>query len=250
MNSIALSSIVLACIFGGALFGMCLPQLLPEDHLSVKSTDVVKLGIGLIGTMAAMVLGLMLSSAKGSYDTEKGELNAMSAKLVLLDRVLAHYGPDAKEARNALHGTVDLLLDQGWSEHRSLHSHPESSIGSEDLYDRVQELSPKNDEQRIAKSQAVNMVMNLGGTRWLMLEQRDNSVSMPLLIVLVSWLTIIFISFGLLAPRNGTVVGTLFASALSVSSAIFLILELYSPLTGVIRLSSAPLRSAMAHLGQ
>jgi hypothetical protein len=161
MNSIAVSSIVLACVFGGALFGMFLPTRLPEDHLSPKSTDLVKMGMGLIGTMAAMVLGLMFASAKNTYDTGKGELTALSAKVVMLDRVLAHYGPDAQEARNVLRGAIVRALDQGW-----------------------------------------------------------------------------------------TVVATLFVCALSVSGAIFLILEMYSPFSGVIRVSSDPLRTALSHLGK
>lgn len=250
MSPLATSLIALAFVFGGALFGMYLRALLPEDHLSPKSTEVVKLGIGFIGTMAAMVLGLMLSSATNSYNMQKGELNALSAKLVLVDRVLAHYGPEAKDARGELRRMVGHLLDRGWVEGDSLRLPLQTPVANELLYDKIEELSPITDEQRSAKSQALSMAIGLGETKWLMVEQQDNSVSMPVLIVLVSWLVVIFVSFGLIAPRNGTVLATLFASALSVSTAIFLILEMYSPLTGVIRLSSGPLRSAFAHLGQ
>ena len=114
----------------------------------------------------------------------------------------------------------------------------------------MQGLSPKNDTQRSLQGQALSMAMDLGKTRWLMYEQATTSVSMPLLVVLVLWLAAIFISFGLFAPFNGTVVASLFVSALSVSGAIFLILEMYTPYAGVIQLSSAPLRAALAHLGQ
>jgi hypothetical protein len=249
MSSIAISAIVLACVFGGALFGMFLLTRLPEDHLSPKSTDLVKMGMGLIGTMSAMVLGLMFASAKNTYDIGKGELTALSAKLVMLDRVLAHYGPQTSEARNVLRSAVTRALDQGWS-NRSQPSGPHAPAGSEVLYDKIQELSPKNDEQRSVKSQALNLVIDLGQTQWLMLEQQPRPTSPLFLNVLVFWFTIIFVSYGLIAPRNATVVATLFVCALSVSGAVFLILEMYSPFSGIIRISSDPLRIALSHLGQ
>jgi hypothetical protein len=249
MNSIAVSSIVLTCVFGGALFGMFLPTRLPEDHLSPKSTDLVKMGMGLIGTMAAMVLGLMFASAKNTYDTGKGELTALSAKVVMLDRVLAHYGPDAQEARNVLRGAIVRALDQGWTA-RSQPSGLHPPAGNEVLYDKIQDLSPQSDQQRSVKSQALALVLDVGQTQWLMLEQQPKPTSPLFLNVIVFWFTIIFISFGLLAPRNGTVVATLFVCALSVSGAIFLILEMYSPFSGVIRVSSDPLRTALSHLGK
>jgi len=196
-----------------------------------------------------MVLGLMFASAKSTYDTGKSELTALSAKLVLLDRVLAHYGPDAQDARNVLRGAVARALDQGWSD-RSQPSGLRPPSGSEVLYDRVQGLSPKNDEQRSAKFQAINLVLDLGQTQWLMLEQQPKPTSPLFLNVIVFWFTIIFISFGLLAPRNATVVATLFVCALSVSGAVFLILEMYAPFSGFIRVSSDPLQTALAHLGQ
>jgi hypothetical protein len=125
-----------------------------------------------------------------------------------------------------------------------------SSTGSEVLYDKIQALSPKDDAQRSIQSQALSIAISLGQIRWLMYEQRVNSVSVPLLIVLVFWLTALFISFGLFAPRNATVVVTLLVSALSVSGAIFLILEMYTPYAGLIRISDIPLRTALSNLGQ
>jgi membrane-bound ClpP family serine protease len=96
----------------------------------------------------------------------------------------------------------------------------------------------------------VSLLLGLGQTRWLQYAQESTSVSMPLLVVLVFWLTTIFISFGLYAPANGTVFTSLLVSALSVSAAIFLILELYTPYSGVIQVSSAPLRDALTQLGK
>ena len=247
MSSTIISLIVFACVFGGALLGIFLHAVLPQHHLSSESKDIVKLGMGLVGTMAALVLGLLVASAKGSYDTQSAELTQMSANIALLDRVLALYGPETKETRALLRGAVARVLDQMWS---SASLSVPTAAGGEILYDKIQGLSPKNDTQRSLQGQALSMAMDLGKTRWLMYEQAITSVSIPLLAVLVLWLAAIFISFGLFAPFNATVVASLFVSALSVSGAIFLILEMYTPYAGLIQLSSAPLRAALVHLGQ
>jgi Protein of unknown function (DUF4239) len=251
MGSTAISFITLVFVFGGALLGIYLRGALPQHHLSTESKDVVKLGVGLIATMAALVLGLLIASAKSSFDTQSAELTDMSSKLVLLDRVLAHYGPETKEAREALRTAGTRALERLWSKEQSGASQADPlSTSSEALYDKIQALSPQTDTQRSILAQAMSLVIGLGQTRWLMYEQRATSISFPLLVVLVFWLTIIFISFGLFAPPNATVITSLFVSALSVSAAVFLILEMYSPYTGMIQVSSAPLRAALAHLGQ
>jgi Protein of unknown function (DUF4239) len=247
MGATTISLIVFACVFGGALLGILLHTVLPQQHLSNESKDIVKLGMGLVGTMAALVLGLLVASAKGSYDAQSAELTQMSANIALLDRALALYGPETKEARNLLRGAVARVLDQMWS---SASLSVPTAAGGEILYEKIQGLSPKNDTQRSLQGQALSMAVDLGKTRWLMYEQATTSVSMPLVIVLVCWLTAIFISFGLFAPFNATVVASLLVSALSVSGAIFLILEMYTPYAGLVKISDAPLRAALAHLGQ
>jgi hypothetical protein len=251
MSSVALSSVVFACVFGGAVSGILLRSALPQHHLSVDSRDGVKLGMGLVATMAALVLGLLVSSAKSSYDTQSAELTQMSANVIFLDRLLAHYGPETKEARNLLRGGVVDSLDRIWpQESRRTSEMGAPSIGTEALLDKIQALSPKGDTQQSLKSQALTMAIGLGQTRWLMYEQGAGSVSEPMLVILVFWLTAIFISFGVTAPRNATVATALFVSALSVSGAIFLIMEMYTPFSGLIQISSAPLHFALAHLGQ
>ena len=207
--------------------------------------------MGMIVTMTALVLGLLVASAKSFYDTQSNELTQLSANVILLDRALAHYGPEANEARDLLRGAAARTLDLIW--HQSHQQPPQmapTAAGGEILYDKIQALSPKNDVQHALQAQASSMAIDLGKLRWLMFEQGSTGVSLPLLVVLVLWLAIVFASFGLFAPPNVTVIATLFLCALSVSSAIFLILEMYSPFQGLMQLSSAPLRNALAHLGQ
>jgi hypothetical protein len=245
-SPIAISLITFAFVFGGALLGIALHAILPQNHMTSDSKDVVKLGIGLVATLAALVLGLLTASAKTSFDTQNVELTEMSSRVVLLDRILAHYGPEAQEARSELRSSVVHTLDTMLSKDAS----QLESTKSEVLFDTIQGLSATGDAQRSIKAEALSTVLALGQTRWLIAEQRVNSVSVPLLTVLIFWLTIIFTSFGLFAPRNMTVVVSLFVSALSVSGAIFLILEMYSPYTGLIHVSSTPLRAALTRLGQ
>ena len=243
--------IVMVCVFGGALLGMALRELLPEHHLSADSKDVIKMGMGLTATMAALVLALLIASAKSSYDAQKNEVTQISANIILLDRVLAHYGPQTRAARDLLRGYVALMLDRIWPQERArpVELEPTSALANS-FYDEVEELSPQNEAQRSLKPLAEKVAFDLAQTRWLLFAQGGSSIPMPFLALLVFWVTIIFLSFGLFAPRNVTVVATLFLCALSVSGAIFLILQLDQPFAGLIHISSAPLRNALAHLGQ
>src|SRR5271155_3469603 len=243
MSSIAISLIVFAFVFGGALFGIYLRTLLPEHHLDNSSKDVVKLGMGLVATMSALVLSLLISSAKSSFDAQGAEVTEASAKVILLDRALALYGPETKEARELLRSSMARTFERMWpKDHSTISALDEPSSGMETLYIKVQGMSPKDDRQRSIQTQVLSILVTLGQMRWLMYEQQSTSISMPLLIILVSWVTTLSISFGIFAPFNGTVVASLLVTSLSVAAAIFLILELYKPYGGLIHVSSAPMR--------
>jgi len=250
MSSVAISLIVFACVFGGVLLGMFLRTALPQEHVSADSKGAVNLGIGMIGTMAALVLGLLVASAWSFYSTQKDELTLVSAKFVMLDRLLAHYGPEAKDTRAMLRSDVNALLDRMWPGERPTHTLGVPNSGAEGLYDEIQNLSPQNDIQRSIKAAALGAAMEIGNARWLMFEQETFPVPKKLLIVVVFWFTVVFASFGLHAPRNTTVMVTLLLCALSVAGAMLMILELYNPFGGLVHISSAPLRSALAQLGK
>lgn len=247
MSSIATSLIVFACVFGGALIGILFRSYLPEHHLSGDSKETVKIGMGLVATMSALVLGLLVSSAKAFYDTQSAELTQLSADVVLLDRMLAHYGPETKEARLELRVAVVESLDRIWPRERGRTLGVATS--REDVLDKIQALSPKDDRQHSLQAQAIGLAVGIARTRWLMYQQLNLSVSKVLLAVMVFWLAVVFFSFGLFAPHNGTAVVSLFAAGLSVSGAILLILDMYTPYIGLIQISSAPIHSALAQLG-
>jgi hypothetical protein len=251
MNAIAISSIIFASLLGGAALGLILRKTLPEHHLSSESKDAAKISMALIATMTALVLGLLIASAKSSYDAQSTELTQMSAKIVLLDHLLAHYGPETKDIRETLRSNVSDSLNQIWSSGNDGSSQVQpKSTSAEAVFDKIQLLSPKDDAQRALQANALNIAMSVGEIRWLMYEQAGATISKPFLFIVVFWLIILFISFGLFAPLNLTVVSSFFVCALSASAAIFLIVEMYRPYAGLIQISSAPLRAALAHLGQ
>jgi len=229
------------------MLGMLLRSVLPQDHLSVDSKDVMKLGMALVATMSALVLGLLITSAKSSYDEQNAELRDVSVKVILLDRSLAQYGPETKDMREMLRAAMVLALDRLWSVNRGF----TPGRSAEDvLFDKIQALSPNEDSQRALNRQALSLTSDVARIRWLQYEEVNRSITPPVLVVLISWLATLFIGFGLLARPNGTVITSLAISALSVSSAIFLILELFSPYTGVIKVSSAPFHAALLQLGK
>ena len=250
MSPIAISAIIFVSVFGGALAGIALRAILPEHHLSSESKDVVKLSMGLVATMSALVLGLLVASAKSSYDTQGTEVTDLSARIILLDRMLAHYGPESQPIRAQLKVVATAMAD-----HLDPPAHgPGESLSApttrgELPYELLKELTPKNEDQRALKEQILRMMLDLGKERWLMFEQGIGSFEPILVILVVTWLTLIFASFGLYAKPNGTVTVALAIAAFSVSTAMFLILEMYQPYNGLIHVSIAPLRAALAHLG-
>ena len=251
MGSLAISLTIFGCIFGGALLGMLLRATLPREQLSAESRDVVKLAMGIIATMTAIVLGLLVASAKGYYDNQSRELTEMASRIVLLDRALAHYGPEAKDARELLRTSVVYMLDHLWSNDPSpRHSGTEPAGRGEAIYDKIQELSPKTESQKFLRSQALNLAVQIGQTRWLMFEQESSSISVPMLLVVVFCLSITFASFSLHASPNPTVIASLILCALAVAATMFLILEMYSPFRGLIQIPTDALRNALSHLGR
>jgi hypothetical protein len=249
MNSLETALIIFGCSFGAGLSGMILHIKLPDTHLDAGSKDVVKLVMGLIATMAALVLSLLIASGSSSYQGQENEVQSISANVILLDRVLSFYGPDAKESRDLLRRSVAVVHDQIWAPdaRQAADLDPRTTQGVADTFmDSLQRLSPKSDSQSMLKSQATQIAQGLGQIRLLMFEQSGSSISWPFLTVLVFWLCMLFLGFGLFARFNATVTVALFIGSISVAGAIFLILELNAPYEGFMKISDVPLRHALA----
>jgi len=250
MSPLLIGCIAFLWLFGAGYVSNRLRSILPDHHLNADTKDTVKLAMGLVATMTALVLGLLVASAKGTYDAEKAGVVSMSAKFVVLDRVLAHYGPEAKPARDLLREVVGQMRDELWPDKSRPSQLDPSKSSGEALYDALQSLEPGDDARRLLKTEGLQIAFALGQMRWLMFAQSGGSISGPLLAVVLCWLSILFFSFGLFAPPNSTALSSLLVSALSVSGAIFLILELDQPFDGLIHISETSIRLAMDHLGR
>jgi hypothetical protein len=249
MNTLLTALIVFGCLVAAVLVGRAIRSLLPDEHVTSDSRDALKLAMGLVATMSALVLGLLVSSAKGSYDTERSEVIQMASKIAFLGRVLDAYGPEAAGVRAQLHDILEGAMQQLWPGEMRRPANPSIKIQEANaVYSAIQRLSPQNDVQTAAKAQAATLVIDLGQLRSLLAAQAVPSVSKAMLIILVSWLVVIFLGFSVLAPSNATTILALMVSALAVSGAILLILELDEPFGGLIGISSEPMLNALHQL--
>ncbi len=251
-SPISLSLIGFAAIFGGAFLGMFLRNKLPGHHLDSDTKDVVRLGAGLIATIAALVLGLLISSANSTFGSRSSQVKQLTANILLLDNSLALYGPEADSARHLLRRNVASFADRIWRENSSGSGKPEAfaaSASAMSFEGEMLKLSPQNETQRSVKALAVGANADLSKTRLSLFTNAGESLPMPFLLVLIFWLTIIFASFSLFAKPNATMICALFIYDLSASASIFLILELSQPFTGLLQISSEPLRNVLAPLG-
>ena len=252
MSSSAVSGIVFVVLICGALLGALIRNLVHSSALDENSQDVIKLGTGLLGTLAALVLGLLIASAKSSYDTQLAQVRKLAGDVVLLDFLLAQYGPDAHAVRGHLRRAIGDATEKIWRENSAAAAARGPfmpTAAAEEAFAGIQQLAPQNDAQRALKNRAVDVSTDLLRTRALLFEQAGSAIPTPFLAVLIFWLAVIFMSFTLFARLNTTVIVVLLILALSVSGAIFLMLDLSQPFTGALRISSAPLRNVLAPLG-
>jgi hypothetical protein len=202
------SLIAFAVIFGGAIIGVLLRLALPEHQLAEDTKDVVRLCTGLIGTIAALVLGLLIASANSSYETQPSQVRRLAANIILLDRLLAHYGPEARTARDLIRRAIDPFVDRIWREHSEAGKDApyEASAAGAAAGAAIQSLSLRTDLQRSLKSRAIQIATDPAETRLLLFDVSSSSIPTPFLMVLIFWLTMIFASFSLFSRLHATLV--------------------------------------------
>jgi len=242
MITVVISLVLFLVLVAVSLLGARLARLLPEEQLGADTKEAVKLAMGLIATMTAVLLGLLITSAKGTYDTAESEVMQMAAKVALLDRVLRFYGPETADARHAVRDAIADGVRRTWSANRtgSAQLEPNEVMGDA-VYVAIHRLSAHDETQRGLKAQATTLMAQLGELRSLLRAQTVPSVSKPLLIALVSWLVVIFLGFSVVVPANATSTVALIAGAFSVACAVFLIVEMDHPFAGVLRIPSDPM---------
>jgi hypothetical protein len=249
MSPFAIGGIAFLCVFGAAFAGMIMRSRLPDHHLGPDSRDAIKLATAVIGTLAALALGLLIASAKRSFDDAGVELRTSAARVLLLDRVLAQYGPEAGEIRGTLHKLMEARLSKANDDaagERSL----DGSLDVEPIQDALRRLTPKDEAQRWLQLRALHLSGQIAEERWLRTETEVGGFPGAFLAFLILWLALLFGSFGLLAPANGTVVAIFVVCALSITGALVLIIDMDHPYLGFIRISDTPLRGVIGRLGQ
>ena len=208
--------------------------------------------LAVLGTLTALVLGLLIASAKHSLDRKLDELRSVSAWIVQLDRALAQYGSEAHELRNLLQQIVASRIHefrQGFSEN-DLRATLSRARGIETIQNQLLNLTPQNDAQRWFKATALDISNHIAETRWMGIFNADRTIQIPFLFVLTFWLAAIFKNFGIFAPRNGNVIAAVVICALSVAGAIFLIVEMDQPVGRFVRVTIAPLQAALDQLNK
>ncbi len=254
MGSLLIASVVFAASMVGMIAGFSLRSRLPGDHLDGGSKDAIQHGIGLIATMVALVIGLLVASAKTAFDSEVDGFARLSTDVIVLDRSLAAYGPEAAPVREALRGVVETAVAAIWPEQGS--GTDTQGVDAGVITARglafakaVHALDPKTDGQRAILKQALDLGVELSKIRWSLGQPSPPLLPLPFLAVLTFWLGVLFAGFALLTPRNTTVVVTLSVCAASIAASIFLIIDLGEPMDGLIRIPSDSLRYAISQIG-
>ena len=250
MSELAISFVVYVCVTGGALAGIYLNPVLPPEHVKDETRQAVNIAVGIIATLAALVLGLMVTSAKSSFDTRASDVREIAARIIILDRVLRDYGHEATDARDQLKTMVEARMEHFWAEEFQAAGAPRLTDMESGFRRRLLSLSPANDTQKWLQARALTVAGDLEQTRWLLIEQSRKTIPRAFLVVLTFWLVVIFGTLGLFSPRNGTAYTIIFVCALSVATAIFLVLELDQPFEGVLQVSDLPVRGALAEINR
>lgn len=250
MSAPLVAAIVFVVLLSCAILGTFLREWMPAHNLSDESKHLIEISLGVIGTVAGLVLGLLVGTSFGTFQSQRTAVITVAAKIALLDRGLAYYGPGASDARVLLKTTTKRILDETWSTGQSSLLDPSANTAGAQLYGEIQGLDAKTDPQKSIKGAAIGIAVDIAQQRWLMYAQQAAGVSPVLIGVLTFWFAITFIAFGLMTARNATTITALVLCALAIAGAVYLVEQLSTPFSGAITVSDAPLRAVYNQLGR
>ncbi len=267
MFELRTAAITLACLLLSYWLGLYANALLPRHRRSAETIGVVRAVIGTLITFAALILGLLTNSVKSSFNSTDGNVRVFAAEIIRLDQLLRAYGPEADPMRAILRSYVSDAIAQSWPNElpptgarpgsapkpNRVASVLENIAQGEMLYGieaGIRSLDSHNGEQLQIAQDARATMRRVIERRWAIIESQRSSIPGPFLVILIFWLMVIFASFGLNGMHGLLVHVTVSLAAVSLSSVIYLILDLDSAMTGLISVSSTPLRDALAHLGR
>lgn len=250
MPTYAVAAVVFASLAAAIALGTTMSRRVAEHHLSSESRDSVKLVLGLMATLGALQLGLLVNSANQSFGAERQQVNALAAKITVLNRVLMVYGADAAGARGELRAMVESAVAQAWPSHGVRGNLDADPLRGEAMLRSIRTLEPKDAEQSDLKAKATGVAFELIEARAMLVAMAATGVSVPLVSLIVAWLVVILFGFTLLAPRNSFVVTALVVSAVAITGAVVLLVGLYRPFEGLMQISSDPLLNALGQPGK
>ncbi len=253
VGPVPIGAIIVAILFGSALVAMAVSRFLPPEHLNSETKSVVSVSAAVVGTMSALVVGLLISSSNASFTSTTQQVTQISADALDLDRLLRRYGPEAQDLRGLLRRYTAARLENLFPKDTN-HSPDLEDVTSlamlEELQDKVLALNPSNPAQRWLQPAAEQLIGKMMTSAWQLGQANLNKTPLPLLVLVMFWFTVIFASFGLFAPRNITAVVMIFFSAAAIGGAIRMTTELQKPFDGVARVSSVPLTQALDIMGR
>src|SRR3954467_8806670 len=249
MAHIVIGLISFAAIFGGAVIGLLLSRQVPGHHLTPETQSAVTVSVAVIGTLSALVLGLMITAANRSFSSRVDEVRELSLQLIRMDRNLRRYGPEGVEAR----ATLRIWANAKVLELLPLKGQPrvsgETVVATlENVQDALLDLSPENEQQKYLRTLCLTLSSTMIQARWSLETRSGHSIPVPFLVLLIFWLAIVFASFGLFSPRNPTSIVVLLLCALAISGGIFLIEELDNPFSGLVQIPADSMRKALVEI--
>ena len=253
MTWVPIGALTVAILFGSAMFAMVAARFLPQHHLSPESKSVVTASMAVVGTLSALVLGLFLSTGNASFQAKNQKVAQISSDIIGLDRLLRRYGSQAQDSRALLHRYAVTQLHDLFPQNSTQAPNFENYVTMselEELQDKILALTPSNDTQRWLQSQTLQLTGTLTAARWQLVQENANKTPLAITELIMFWFVIIFVSFGLFAPRNVMTITAIFLCSLGIGTANRMATELYTPFQGLIRISDASLVHAVEVIGR
>jgi hypothetical protein len=251
MTTVIIGLISFVAIFGGVLVGMFAARRLPGHHLSNETQSAVTVSVAVIGTLSALVLGLMITAANRSFSSRTDDVRELSLQIIRMERNLRRYGPEADDARAKLRAWATIKTHQLFPEKdQTPPSSEEAIVKLESVQDALLALTPADEKQKYLRTLCVTLSSTLIQARWALETRSGHSIPVPFLVLLIFWLAIVFASFGLFAPANPTALIVLLLCSIAVSGGIVLIEELDNPHSGFIQVPSESMRKALIEITQ
>lgn len=249
MSAILIAVAAFLCLSVAALGMMHVYPKLPARHRDDDTNTVVRLVANIFVVMASLVFGLMINSAKNTFEGIDDNVHSFATNLILLDRTLRTYGLAGNDARQYLIAYVEGAIANPERVNDALHE--ARNAGQQRLDTVGNSLAAIQPADRLHESLLVDarqLYSRIVEQRWMIVEQSEGAIPMPVIGMMIAWMTLIFASFGYRAPKNAVVVAMFVVSAMFIAASVYVVLDMDIPFSGAIQISDAPLHRALAEM--